>query len=149
MHRKLRLIADMAWRYLEAHTLYRSGHAGPTASFDRCRRTGRLEDRGSCGVEAGHAARLDDLALSKSHTIYWRMGWQDADILMMQDVSAQDVPGRSFPDRTRPQLCSLYALGRITRSNGLPFAVDSPQSWKYGWGQMDIDLGVSNPRNSC
>jgi hypothetical protein len=97
--------------------------------------------------EAGHAARLGGLALSKCHTICWRMGWQDADILFMQDASAHEVPDRSFLDSTPPQLWSLYALGRIARANGLPFGVDSPEAWKYGWVQMDIDLGVSNPQN--
>jgi hypothetical protein len=101
----------------------------------------------SAEYEAGHAARLSGLARSESETVCWRMGWQDADSLT-QEARDQDALDQTARRSARVLGRSLYALGRIARANGLPFGVDSPEAWKHGWIQMDIHLGISDPRNA-
>jgi hypothetical protein len=102
----------------------------------------------SAEYEAGRAACLDGLARSESETICWRMGWQDADISLTQDTGCQDQQGQSSVGLDPLLGWSLYTVGRIARAKGLPFGVDSPEAWKYGWIQMDIHLGVSDARNA-
>jgi hypothetical protein len=102
----------------------------------------------SAEYEAGRAARLGGLARSVSETVCWRMGWQDADISLTQEARDQDALDQAARRSARVLGWSLYALGRIARANGLPFGVDSPEAWKHGWIQMDIHLGISDPRNA-
>lgn len=97
--------------------------------------------------EAGRAARVGGVARFENETVCWRMGWQDADISLAQDAGDQDVLERFSLGRAPFSGWSLYTLGRIARANSLPFGADSPEAWKYGWIQMDIDLGVSDRRN--
>jgi hypothetical protein len=77
------------------------------------------------------------------------MGWQDADISLTQEARDQDALDQAAARRSARVLgWSLYALGRNPRANRLPFGVDSPEAWKHGWIQMDIHLGISDPRNA-
>ncbi len=101
----------------------------------------------SAEYEAGFSARLDGTERSGSETICWRMGWQDADISLTQEARDQSALDQPSTINARVLGWSLYTLGRIARANSLPFGVDSPEAWKRGWIQMDIQLGISDPRN--
>ena len=90
--------------------------------------------------EAGHAARISGAARSKTETVCWRMGWQDADVSMAQDF------GQIMPGRAQVLGWSLYAVGQLARRNEFPFAEDSAEVWKRGWIHMDIHLGVFGAR---
>ncbi len=102
----------------------------------------------SAEYEAGFASRLNGSARLRSETICWHMGWQDANISLTQEARDQSALDQPSTINARVLGWSLYTLGRIARANGLPFGIDSPEVWKHGWIQMDIQLGVSDPRNA-
>lgn len=90
----------------------------------------------------GFVARHEGKCESRSATLYWCLGWQDADIELGEAVRVVEAAAAGshydFPDTWRV----LNGAGTEARLHGIPFNEARTAPWKEGWIEADISWGM-------
>jgi hypothetical protein len=87
---------------------------------------------------AGYWARLTAIPDSDGAHHCWRVGWEDADTEVLELARHNQV----VADGREDDYSDTWGLLFDARVNGIPFAEERTGSWKEGWIETDINLGI-------